>query len=36
MASSGRAGSTGMVLGSTTHALLPHALCPVLVVGSEP
>ncbi|MFI5615120.1 universal stress protein [Amycolatopsis sp. NPDC051903] len=34
MGSRGRGGFTGMVLGSTTHALLHHADCPVLVVGS--
>ncbi|MEW2503714.1 universal stress protein [Amycolatopsis sp. CA-161197] len=33
--SRGRGGFTGMVLGSTTHALLHHADCPVLVVSRE-
>ncbi|WP_326834981.1 universal stress protein [Amycolatopsis rhabdoformis] len=36
LGSRGRGGFTGMVLGSTTHALLHHADCPVLVVGGEP
>lgn len=33
--SRGRGGFTGMVLGSTTHALLHRADCPVMVVGGE-
>lgn len=34
LGSRGRGGFTGMVLGSTSHALLHHAGCPVLVVRS--
>ncbi|WP_020658880.1 universal stress protein [Amycolatopsis benzoatilytica] len=32
LGSRGRGGFTGMVLGSTSHALLHHAGCPVLIV----
>ncbi|MGW7534987.1 universal stress protein [Amycolatopsis sp. NPDC054798] len=35
LGSRGRGGFTGMVLGSTSHALLHHAGCPVLVVRAE-
>lgn len=35
LGSRGRGGFTGMVLGSTTHALLHHAECPVMVVSER-
>lgn len=33
--SRGRGGFTGMLLGSTSHAVITHALCPVIVVRPE-